>query len=140
MALTQYVAVRSLHVLGSGVVIGGPAVLWLAFRTGEPVSVRLLSWFEAAFWAVVGVMVFTGLGNLVGFGIPTAGIRASAFSVKLACILGLAAVSAVRSLSVLELRRRSRETATDRRLRWLYAVTTLLSAVIVPLAGVLARG
>ena len=85
-------------------------------------------------------MVFTGLGNLVGFGIPTTGVRASAFSIKLVCILLLAAVSVVRTLSVLELRRRDREPSTARRLRWLYATTTLLSAVIVPLAGVLARG
>jgi uncharacterized membrane protein len=140
MAVTQYVAVRSIHVLGSGFVIGGSAVLWLALRVGEPVSVRLFSWFEAGFWAVLGVMVFTGLGNLVGFGVPTDGVRASAFSVKLACILLLAAVSVVRALSVLELRRRDREPSTARGLRWLYAATTLLSAVIVPLAGVLARG
>jgi uncharacterized membrane protein len=140
MAVTQYVAVRSIHVLGSGFVIGGSAVLWLALRAGEPGSTRLLSWFEAGFWAVLGVMVFTGLGNLVGFGIPTTGVRASAFSIKLVCILLLAAVSVVRTLSVLELRRRDREPSTARRLRWLYATTTLLSAVIVPLAGVLARG
>lgn len=140
MAVMQYVAVRSIHVLGSGFVIGGSAVLWLALRAQGPVSVRLLSWFEAGFWAVLGVMVFTGLGNLVGFGIPTDGVRASALSVKLACLLLLAAVSGVRSLSVAELRRRDRETAAARGLRRLYATTTLLSAAIVPLAGVLARG
>lgn len=140
MAVTQYVAVRSIHVLGSGFVIGGSAVLWLALRVGEPGSIRPLSWFEAGFWAVLGVMIFTGLGNLVGFGIPTTGVRASAFSIKLVCILLLAAVSVVRALSVLELRRRDREPSTARGLRWLYAATTLLSALIVPLAGVLARG
>lgn len=140
MAVTQYVAVRSIHVLGSGFVIGGSAVLWLALRAQGPVSVRLLSWFEAGFWAVLGVMVFTGLGNLVGFGIPTTGGRANAFSIKLACVLLLAAVSTVRSLSIAELRRQDRKTATARGLRRLYAATTLLSAAIVPLAGVLARG
>lgn len=109
MAVSQYVIARSIHVLGGGFALGGATVMWLAFRTESGTSVRLLWWFEALFWAVLGLMVFTGLGNLVGFGVPAVGARSTALSAKLACLLVVVAVSVVRTFSVVERCRLNRE-------------------------------
>lgn len=140
MAVSEYVIARSVHVLGGGFALGGATLLWLAFRAGAGVPVRLLSWFEAIFWAVLGAMVFTGLGNLVGFGVPVVGARSTALSAKLACVLVVVIVSVVRTLSVVERRRLGRETTASARLGRLYAATVVLLSVVVLLAGVLARG
>jgi hypothetical protein len=140
MVGTQYVLLRSLHVLGGGLLLGGSAVLWLAIRADEGVSVRAVTWFEAAFWGVFGVIVFTGIGNLVGFGTPTAGRRELTLTVKLSSVLVIAAVSIVRSFAVVERLRREVRTVTERRLGTLYAATAWLAAVVIVLAGVLARG
>lgn len=120
--------------------LGGSAVLWLAIRADEGVSVRAVTWFEAAFWGVFGVIVFTGIGNLVGFGTPTAGRRELTLTVKLSSVLVIAAVSIVRSFAVVERLRREVRTVTERRLGTLYAATAWLAAVVIVLAGVLARG
>lgn len=140
MVGTQYVLLRSLHVLGGGLLVGGSAVLWLAIRTSDGVSVRTVTWFETAFWGLLGVIVFTGIGNLVGFGIPTVGRRGGALTIKLSSVLVIAAVSVVRSFAVVERLRRGVSTVTERRLGTLYAATAWLSAVVIVLAGVLARG
>lgn len=140
MVVSPYLAVRAIHVLAGGFVLGGAAVLWLGFRVGGAVPVRLLSWFEAVFWAVLGAVVFSGLGNLVGFGVPAQGVRASALSFKLAVVLVVTVVSLVRTLAVLDLRRRGVETAVGGRIRLLYAATAVGVMVIVSTAGVLARG
>jgi hypothetical protein len=140
MAGTQYVLLRSVHVLGSGLLVGGSAALWLAIRAGEGVSVRAVTWFEVAFWGIFGVIVFTGIGNLVGFGTPTSGRRELTLTVKLSSVLVIAAVSLVRSFAVTERLRDGARTVTERRLGTLYAATAWLTAVVILLAGVLARG
>lgn len=136
--LSTYVFVRLVHVLGVGLLLGGAATIWLALRVTSGTDTTLLRWYEGLFWFVLGVVVFTGTGNLAGFG---AGLRGTdrwlVLSVKLGFVLVVVAGSLVRTFAVARLG--SGET-TNRRLRWLYAATALFLSLIVALAGVLARG
>lgn len=140
IVLSQYVLVRLLHVLGGAILLGGSATLWFAFRVAEGVDAALLWWYEAVFWFVFGAIVFTGTGNLAGFGAPLAGTdRWVALTAKLALVLALAVCSLVRTFGVARLPDSVR-TTTNARLRLLYGLTALSFAVVFALAGVLARG
>lgn len=141
MVLSQYLVVRTLHLLGVGVLVGGTAVLWLAYRVDDGVSVRLLSWFEATFWATIGLVAFTGLGNLFSFGVPDADSRAGTIlTLKLVGIFVLTLGSVLRTFAVLHLRRSAISETSVPRLRWLYALTGWGFAFVLVLAGVLVRG
>ncbi|CAI50289.1 CopD domain protein [Natronomonas pharaonis DSM 2160] len=142
MVLSTYAAVRTLHVLAVSLLVGGSAVLWLGLRVGTArLPVRLLSWFEAVFWGGLGIVVFTGLGNLVAFGIPPVDShRGIVLTAKFVAVLGLAVFALVRAAAVIELQRAGNGAVGGRRLRLLYAATAWLSTAAVLLAGVLARG
>lgn len=138
--LSQYVLVRSLHVLGAAVLLGGSATIWLAFRVADGVDTALLWWYEAVFWLLFGGVVFTGTGNLAGFGAPAAGTdRWLALTAKLTVLLAVAVGSLVRTFGVAGLADSARST-TNPRLRLLYGLTALSFAAVFALAGVLARG
>lgn len=138
--LSQYVLVRSLHVLGAAVLLGGSATIWFAFRVADSVDTALLWWYEAAFWFLFGGVVFTGTGNLAGFGAPAAGTdRWFALTAKLALVLAVVVCSLVRTFGVAGMAD-SAQSTTNPRLRLLYGLTALSFAVVFALAGVLARG
>ncbi|EMA30039.1 DUF2214 family protein [Halobiforma nitratireducens] len=143
MAVSEYLLVRTLHVLAASMALGGSVVLWLAFRVADDVSVTLLSWFEGLFWGTAGLLVFTGLGNLVAFGVPDATTtRGTALTLKLGVLLVLVLGSIVRTFAVVRYERLEvcAVDADDDRLRWLYAGTGWCLAAVVVLAGVIARG
>lgn len=139
--ISEYVIVRGLHVLSSGLVLGGAAMIWLALRVTPAVSVRLLWWFEAIFWGTIGILVFTGLGNIAGFGLPTVETdRGRILLVKLSVILAVVAGSVIRTFVVVELDRREQTETANHRLRWLYAATAWAVAFVIIAAGVFVRG
>ncbi|APW98695.1 DUF2214 domain-containing protein [Halobiforma lacisalsi AJ5] len=142
MAVSEYLLVRTLHVLTASLLTGGTALLWLAFRVDD-VAVALLTWFEGFFWAGAGLIVFTGLGNLVAFGVPGPGTtRGAALSIKLGVIFALVVGSLVRTFAVARYGRADVQAVNedDDWLRQLYAATGWGLAAIIVLAGVLARG
>lgn len=138
--LSQYVLVRLVHVLGGAVLLGGSATLWLAFRVADSVDAALLWWYEALFWFVFGAVVFTGTGNLAGFGAPPAGTdRWLALTAKFVVLLAVAVGSLVRTFGVSRLADSARRTSNTR-LRLLYGLTALTFGLVFGLAGVVARG
>jgi len=136
----QYVAVRSLHVLAAAFLFGGPLGMWLAFRTAEAVPVRLLSWIELLFWGAISVIVFTGLGNLSAFGVPTVETTTGAIlGVKFGAIALLVVGSVPRTFVVIYAEQDG-TTVHSRALEWGYGLTAVGVAAIVFIAGVLVRG
>ena len=139
MAVSPLV-IRLLHVLAVGGLLGGTAVIWLAFRVDDGISVPLLSWFEGVFWGVVGAIVFTGLGNLAAFGVPGPDTtRGMVLTIKLGCLLFVVAGSVIRTFAVVQLSRGGVSSVTGPRLRWLYAATGWSVVAFVLIAGVLTR-
>lgn len=137
--LSQYFLVRLIHVLGAAVLLGGSATIWFAFRVAGRVDAALLWWYEGVFWFAFGAVVFTGTGNLAGFGAPAAGTdRWLALSVKLGVLLAVAVSSLVRTLAVATLAEATR--TSNSRLRLFYGATALAFVVVFALAGVVARG
>ncbi len=123
-----HVAVRLVHTLGMGVLLGG-AVLVASLRDPAPAS-RAYEW---AFWVAMGVQVLTGVGNLGAVGDPgPATTWGTLLTWKLALVLLLLVASALRLLA----RPRLKAPA----LRWAYGGTALLLAIIGGLAVVLAHG
>lgn len=139
--LSQQLVVRTLHLVGVTLLTGGAATLWLAFRVDGGISSRLLAWFEATFWGAVAIVVFTGLGNLVAFGVPIVeSSRGTALALKLGLLLVIVVGSVVRTLAVVRLTGNGVVEAQGRWFRWLYATTGWCLVAIVVLAGVLVRG
>ena len=132
--------IRLLHVLSVGGLLGGTAVIWLAFRVDDGISVPLLSWFEGIFWGAIGMIVFTGLGNLAAFGVPDPDTtRGVVLTLKLGCLLLIVVGSVVRTFAVVQLSRGGVSNVTTPRLRWLYALTGWSVVALVLIAGVLTR-
>lgn len=141
MAVSQYVFVRAVHVLSGGFLFGGSALLYLAFHAEDAVSRSILAWFEALFWGVLGALVFTGLGNAAGFGVPPVETdRGSVLAAKFGVLAAVVVISVLRTSAVLTLGERDQSTVSGRRLRKLYVLTALGLATIVLLAGVYVRG
>ena len=62
--------VRWLHVAAMAVMLGGAAlVTWLAMRSSRAVIAETAVRYEQLFWAGLGVIVMTGVGNLGAFGL-----------------------------------------------------------------------
>ena len=140
MLPSHYLLVRVIHLLVVGAILGGSAALWLVLRIDGSLSARVLTWFETAFWGLAGLVVFTGLGNLVTAGVPVVGTdRGTAFALKLGCLLLLVFASLVRTVAVFRLTRGGPD-GPHVRLRWLYAMTAWGAVVVVSLAGVLTHG
>lgn len=144
-------AIRWLHVVAMAVVLGGATLTWWQFRddeTGKETTAALATAaaYERGFWAALGVLVMTGVGNLGSLApyVPEPGTAwGTAFAAKLLLVVALLAISAVRTLHVARYRRAETPPASDgpaRTLRAGYAATALLVAVLVVLAEVMAHG
>lgn len=127
--------VRWLHVLGMAVALGGAVVTWSLLRQPSAGTTGVAERYERLFWAAVGVLVATGVGNLgeLAPGVPGPGTRwGTVLTVKLALLVVLLAFSLVRTLLV--------RRAGVGVLRVCYGATTVLLVGIVGLAEVLAHG
>jgi uncharacterized membrane protein len=141
MPLALHLVVRLVHVLGMAALVGGSAATWYALRTDLPHSLRLATRFEWLFWASLGLMVVTGVGNLGTLGPPAPETRwGTILTVKLLVVLAVGLGSAVRSLAVGRLRARGADAAARGVLRRLYAATAWSLVLVVGLAEVLAHG
>ncbi|WP_254273487.1 CopD family protein [Haloarcula marina] len=143
MAPLVSLAIRTLHVLAVTVLVGGTVALWYGYRSGALTSLRAARQYEWLFWALLGVLVLTGVGNLGALGPPgPATDWGRTLLVKLLVILGLVLGSAVRTLSVVRVSDhldratgRSTHTAFGRA----YGVTATALLALVVLAEVLAH-
>ena len=102
--------------------------------------------YEWLFWAALGVLVATGVGNLAQFGegLPDpATAWGRRLMLKLLLVLLLAAISVARALYVARLVDAAPALAGDgprRALRNVYALTALLAAAVLAFATWLAHG
>ena len=141
MSAALHLAVRLVHVLGMAALVGGSAATWYALRIDLPRSLRLATRFEWLFWASLGLMVVTGVGNLGTLGPPAPATRwGTVLTVKLVVVLAVGLGSAVRSLAVGRLRGRGTDAATRASLRRLYAATAWSLVLHGALAEVRANG
>lgn len=141
--------IRYVHVLGMAILVGGAALAWVAFGS-EFISdldgsdlVHLAAAYEWLFWAGIGLLVVTGVGN---FGSLAPAIPApttawgTTFGVKLLAIVGLVVGSLPRTLAVVRwLSVEDTPLALDR-FRLGYAATALYLLGVVALGEVLAHG
>lgn len=140
--------VRWLHVLAATVAVGGGVLTWGRFRL-EPrdehaaVNERALvlaRGYEWLFWAAVGTLVITGVGNLGAFAPTLPGGRwRTTLDVKLGLLTLVLVGSAVRTRLVARGSRSSAEVPM-RLLRRVYGVTALGLVALLTLAVVLAHG
>jgi len=117
---------------------GAILVTWLAARRDEhllAIAVR----YEQVFWAGIGLLVMTGVGNIGAFGLalpaPSTNWGAN-FTAKLLFVVALVALSLPRSIVVA----RSAARGHSGPLRVLYGATVAVLALIVALATLLAHG
>ncbi|MCU4799989.1 CopD family protein [Halobacteria archaeon HArc-gm2] len=148
MAETLHVAVRTLHVLGMVVLLGGAGTVWYVARRdgrggGSDTASSLATGYEWAFWGALGVMVVTGVGNLGALGAPGPETRwGTILLVKLALVAVFVLGSLVRTVAI------ARIDAEEGRpgpasvpfYRRAYGATTAALLVLVVLAEVLAHG
>jgi hypothetical protein len=149
MAKSLHLAVRTLHVLGMAVLLGGAGALWYAARRGDGAVLSLAGPYEWAFWGALGVMVVTGVGNLGALGAPGPGTRwGTVLLVKLTVVAAFVLGSLVRTAAVARLARDddsggggdSAGSATTTFVRRAYGATTGALLALVVLAEVLAHG
>lgn len=140
MAELTNLAVRTLHVLGMAVLLGGAGALWYASRFGDGAVIAFATRYEWAFWGLLGVMVVTGVGNLGALGAPGPETRwGTILILKLAVVLAFVVGSLLRTLAVLQMA--CDDSHVVRRLcRRAYGATTGVLLVLVVLAEVLAHG
>ncbi|MGB9931111.1 CopD family protein [Haloarcula amylolytica] len=138
--------IRTLHVLAMAALVGGTTVLWYSYRSGAITSLVPARQFEWLFWGGVGVLVFTGVGNLGALGPPGPGTDwGRTLLVKLTVVVGLVGGSVVRTLLLVQASDRE-GTAGDlspplrRTLSRAYGATAAVLLSIVVLAEVLAHG
>jgi uncharacterized membrane protein len=169
LSVVPSVVVRWLHVVAAASILGGAGLAWWivrdATRTGDPARtaavLSVAQGYEWGFWAAIGVIVATGVGNL-GALAPTipgpATDWGTVLSIKLALVLALLVGSVVRTLLAASLpsgrtvrppSERTGETAPDSLpvdarhlaiLRAAYALTAGWVLAIVGAAEVLAHG
>ena len=102
--------VRTIHVGSVSFILGGAILLLIVFylhRTAPPASseilVRLMQAYEYGFWAALGLIVATGVGNVAHFGEGLPGADSQwgrQFTLKLALVGVLLLVSCVRILAL----------------------------------------
>jgi uncharacterized membrane protein len=137
--------VRWLHVLAATVAVGGGVLTWLRLRVGPSDGdgddvVRLARAYEWLFWAAVGTLVMTGVGNLGAFA-PTlpGGTWRTTLDAKLALVVVVLVGSAVRTRLLVRADRATGEVPI-RLLRRAYGATALGLVALLTLAEVLAHG
>jgi len=141
MSQSLHLAIRTLHVLGMALVLGGAVGVWAAVR-GPVSDLRALAMtYEWVFWAALGVLVLTGVGNLGALGAPGPETRWGAvFLVKLTLVIVLVAGSAVRTLALVRADQAVPDGVLAAWSRRAYGLTTVTLLGIVVLAEVLAHG
>ncbi|MDS0220533.1 CopD family protein [Haloarcula sp. S1AR25-5A] len=138
--------IRTLHVLSMAVLVGGTTVLWYSYRSGAIASLAPAKQFEWLFWGGVGVLVFTGVGNLGALGPPGPGTEwGRTLLVKLIVVVALVVGSGVRTLLLVQASGREATSgdlspALQRTLSRAYGATAAVLLGIVVLAEVLAHG
>ena len=158
--LDAQLAIRWLHVVAATVMVGGALLLaaapalWRAESSSEPssessaepsaerlaLSLELFRGYEWAFWAAIGPVVATGVGNLGAFGSGLAAPQSlwgRTLTIKLAAVLVLMLLSLTRTLVVVRL---PNDAAARSLLRGCYVVTAALTLGVLALAGALAHG
>jgi hypothetical protein len=137
-----HLLVRIVHVLTAAVVLGVPVTLAVMLRISprSEVIARVGGSFERLQWAALGVMVATGVGNLSASdeGLPPFDSRwGRTMTVKLAMVLGLLMLSAIRTFVVAS---HSMPHASPRRVSDWYAITGTAAVLVVVASEVLAYG
>jgi hypothetical protein len=134
--------IRWLHVAAMAAILGGAVlVAWLAARGPNRVVIDVAVRYEQIFWAGLGVIVMTGVGNLGAFGLALpapATTWGGTFTLKMLMVATLVALSLPRSLVVARAASAGREPGSA--LRWTYGVTVATLALIAALAIWLAHG
>jgi len=132
--------VRWLHLAAMAVALGGAGLAWAVSHTADAeTTLTVAATYEPAFWAALGTLVMTGVGNLGALApaIPR-GRWGTALLAKLGLVLALLLGSVVRTAAV----RVARDAATPATaaLERGYAATTLALLTAVALAAVMAHG
>jgi putative copper export protein len=123
------------------VLVGGTLAVWYGYRTEAVTDLTLARRYEWTFWAALGVLVVTGVGNLGSVGAPgPATAWGRTFLVKLVLVLAVVVGSAVRTLSVVHVTEDPAVTTRNRLVGRLYGATTVALVLVVVLAEVLAHG
>jgi len=134
--------IRWLHVAAMATILGGAVLLsWLAVRGARTTIVEVAVRYEQLFWAALGIIVMTGVGNLGAFGLALPAPATNwggTFIVKITAVVLLVALSLPRSLVVARMAGGADAHATT--IRWLYGGTAGAVAVIAALAVWLAHG
>lgn len=152
-------AIRVVHLLAMALALGGAVLTWEFCRrpgVSDATALAAAAGYERTFWAAVGLLVATGVGNLgslvpavpagdlgrFGPPLPTLDTRwGTAFAVKLFAVVALLALSQIRTLVVHRYRRADEIPERNRRiLRASYALTAIWLAGIVVLGEVMAHG
>ncbi|WP_318567803.1 hypothetical protein [Salinigranum marinum] len=135
--------VRWLHVLAATVAVGGSVLTWALLRAGRldlDVALFAARGYEWLFWAAVGTLVATGVGNVGAFAPTLPGGRwRTVLDLKLGLIAVVLVGSALRATLLARLRTRPHPTA-GRLLRVSYGATAAGLVVLLSLAAVLAHG
>lgn len=136
-----HLAIRTLHVLGMAVLLGGAGALWLAARAQSEELRRFAIAYEWLFWGAIGVMVVTGIGNLGALGAPGPSTGwGQILLLKLPLVVVLVLGSGVRTLAIVRV---SRGVSTTSLAAWserAYGLTTVTVLALVVIAEVLAHG
>jgi uncharacterized membrane protein len=102
MAGSLSLAIRTLHVLTMAVVVGGSVAVWFRYRRDAASDMTLARQYEWLFWAGLGVLAVTGVGNLGAVGAPgPATAWGRTLLVKLLVVLAFVLGSAVRTLGII---------------------------------------
>ena len=134
--------IRWIHVGAMATLLGGALLLaWLAARGPHGAIVDVAARYEQVFWAGLGVVVLTGVGNLGAFGLALPAPSTTwggTFGLKMLSVVALVALSLPRSLIVARLQRGAGAPADP--MRSLYTATAGLLAAIAAMAVWLAHG
>ena len=139
LSTATHLFVRWIHVLAMAVALGGAALAWgVSHVADSETTLAVATTYEFAFWAALGALVMTGIGNLgaIAPAIPR-GRWGTALLAKLGLLFLVLVGSAVRSATVRSARDASVTTTTLERG---YALTAVVLATLVALAAVMAHG
>lgn len=142
-------AVRLVHVLAMAVVVGGATAIWAMVRRAGPEQMPPMSTalrYERWFWAAVGLLVMTGVGNVGALGDafpPFTSTRGLVFAVKFGLVLALLILSLLRMLVIARLASLPARSLTDigrRAVTGWYRTTALTGGGIAALGVLVAHG
>lgn len=140
MSSALHLAVRTVHLLGMVALVGGSVLAWNSVRRADRVPGARLLRFELWFWALLGVVLATGVGNLGAVGAPGPGTQwGTVLTVKLLVVLAFVVGSFLRSLAVLGWPDDA-PPARGSTLERAYGATAATLLLVVALAEVLAHG